>query len=157
MNNLIYPIALLVIILVLLVVTRVYAEAPTQSPHDTIETKRLASAIKAVENSPRNAIGASGERGIYQISEAVWQDNSQMPFEFANGSIPLCVDETEKVLFKHLSWIYRNVHRLNRPLTVHNVALVYHGGLERFRKNETRWSDNEYANRVLAVYQTTSK
>jgi hypothetical protein len=123
------------------------------SPPFVFNPEKLMAAIAAVENTPRNKQGASGERSEFQLTEDVWDEHSRHPFWWASSDQPTHRLETLRVVRAHLSRLYRLIsHEESTRLSEYAIFAAYKGGWTRFHENRIRPADIDYALRCLNVY-----
>lgn len=109
---------------------------------------RLLIAIRTVEEW-QGRDGASGERGPWQITRAVW--SLHMPgISFAKarqeGPARLCA-------LKHIAWLTRQLEARNVPATAFNLAACWNAGLTGYTTGRAPVRAYEYAGRVENLYQ----
>lgn len=120
----------------------IHAEAP-------LNMDRFLAAIAAVESGgDSRAIGHAGERSAYQITEAVWREETSLPFSRAFNDA-----DAFAVARKHaytLIWALRG-----RGITpdVRRLAIAWNGGIEAVILNKFANADvRSYGERVNALY-----
>ena len=113
-----------------------------------VNVSRLIAAIAAVETgNDDQAIGAAGERTRYQISRAVWEKYSDVPFVRAH-QYP---GDARKVARAYVAEIQK---RTGRRTSVYHIALAWNAGPN--RHVYTRHS-HDYARRVMNIYEEGTK
>lgn len=128
---------------------------PVVPPEVTIP--KLKAMIRAVEHTPWDFVGLAGERSSYGILEATWKMWSLKPFTWASSYDPMCVDETERVVSKHLAYIKGVLRKQGYTHTPYSVALFWKAGETRFTEHRTRFVDTEYAKRAMNIYEDVNQ
>ncbi len=114
-------------------------------------------AIAQVESGQnRKAIGKAGERGMYQVGKAAWDDASARLKAEGHYAFPWSKwrDATaqDMVAASHLRWIRANFHRLGMTdPTPEQLALVWNLGWTAARSQGFR--ANGYAFRVANLFR----
>ena len=115
-------------------------------------------AIAQVESGQnRKAIGKAGERGMYQVGKAAWDDASARLKAEGHYAFPWSKwrDATaqDMVAASHLRWIRSNFHRLGMTdPTPEQMALVWNVGWSEARSRDFR--ANDYALRVGNLFRS---
>jgi hypothetical protein len=115
------------------------------------------SAVAEVESGHnRRAIGKAGERGMYQVGKAAWDDASARLKAEGHYSFPWSKwrDATaqDMVAASHLRWIRSNFHRIGMTNpTPEQMALVWNVGWTAARERAFR--PNDYAFRVANLFR----
>ena len=119
----------------------------------------LLEAIAHVESGcNRKAVGAAGERGMYQVGEAAWKDAEERLKAEGHYRFPWSKwrDATaqDMIAATHLRRIRDNFKRIgiSAPLP-EQIALVWNLGWTAARNREFR--PNDYALRVGALFRST--
>lgn len=137
----------------------------------TINATLLLAAIAAVETGSHGAkdfaaVGREHERSRYQISEAVWREHTDKPFELA--STPEGQAEAERVAETHIVALYRRLEReaglLPSEITVDMLAYGWNSGggamvdrARRAKKDGKAFRATEYVKRVRALYDDAAE
>jgi len=118
-------------------------------------------AVAQVESGQnRKAVGKAGERGMYQVNKAAWDDASARLKAEGHYAFPWSKwrDATaqDMVAASHLRWIRANFHRLGMTdPTPEQLALVWNvgwtGAVSRM------FMPNEYAKRVANLFRLSSR
>ena len=114
-------------------------------------------AVAAVESGHnRKAIGAAGERGMYQVGKAAWDDASARLKAQGHYAFPWSKwrDATaqDMIAASHLRWIRANFHRIGMTdPTPEQLALVWNVGWS--AAVARRFSPNDYAFRVANLFR----
>lgn len=124
----------------------------TPSSTGAVNVPHLLDSIAGAENTKQWEIGPGGERSIYQISPAVWQTHSDLPFEQASRIGEKSQDRAWNVAHKHIDWIRARLYLLELDDTPYSIALVWHAGYGRCMAKKIRAIDREYAQRVENIY-----
>jgi hypothetical protein len=117
----------------------------------------LLECIAMVESGQnRKAIGKAGERGMYQVGKAAWDDASARLKAEGHYAFPWSKwrDATaqDMVAASHLRWIRANFHRLGMTdPTPEQMALVWNVGWSEARSRDFR--ANGYAFRVANLFR----
>ena len=115
------------------------------------------SAVAHVESGhDRRAIGKAGERGMYQVGKAAWDDASARLKAEGHYAFPWSKwrDATaqDMVAASHLRWIRSNFHRIGMTNpTPEQMALVWNVGWTAARERAFR--PNDYAFRVANLFR----
>jgi hypothetical protein len=118
----------------------------------------LLESIAMVESGHnRKAIGKAGERGMYQVGKAAWDDASARLKAEGHYAFPWSKwrDATaqDMVAASHLRWIRSNFHRLGMTdPTPEQMALVWNVGWSEARSRDFR--ANDYAFRVANLFRS---
>ena len=121
----------------------------------------LLEAIAEVESGHnRKAIGAAGERGMYQVGKEAWDDASARLKAQGYYAFPLSKwrDATAQdvIAAAHLRWIRSNFHRLGMTdPTPEQMALVWNVGWTAARERSFR--PNDYAFRVASIFRLSQR
>lgn len=118
---------------------------------------KLKAMIRAVENSRWDFVGLKGERSSYQILEDTWRMWSLKPFSWASSYEPMCVEETERVVSKHLAYLKGQLTKQGLVQTPYLVAVCWKAGLTRFTEHRLRFEDTEYGKMALNIYEDVNK
>ena len=119
----------------------------------------LLESIAQVESGMnRKAIGAAGERGMYQVGREAWKDAEERLKAEGHYRFPWSKwrDATaqDMVAASHLRWIRANFKRIGIPAPLpEQIALVWNLGWTAARNREFR--PNDYALRVGALFRST--
>jgi hypothetical protein len=108
----------------------------------------------------RKAIGKAGERGMYQVNKAAWDDASARLKAEGHYAFPWSKwrDATaqDMVAASHLRWIRANFHRLGMTdPTPEQLALVWNVGWTAARSQGFR--ANGYAFRVANLFRLSQR
>jgi hypothetical protein len=118
-------------------------------------------AVAAVESGHnRKAIGKAGERGMYQVGKAAWDDaNDRLKaeghhhFQWSKWRDATAQD---MIAASHLRWIRGNFHRIGMTdPTPEQMALVWNVGWTAARSQGFR--ANGYAFRVANLFRSQAK
>ena len=115
------------------------------------------SAVAQVESGHnRKAIGAAGERGMYQVGKEAWDDASARLKAEGHYAFPWSKwrDATaqDMIAASHLRWIRSNFHRIGMTNpTPEQMALVWNVGWTAARQRAFR--PNDYAFRVANLFR----
>ncbi len=115
------------------------------------------SAVAQVESGQnRKAVGKAGERGMYQVNKAAWDDASARLKAEGHYAFPWSKwrDATaqDMVAASHLRWIRANFHRIGMTdPTPEELALVWNVGWTAARSRDFR--ANDYALRVANLFR----
>jgi len=118
-------------------------------------------AIAHVESGMnRKAIGKAGERGMYQVGKAAWDDASARLKAEGHYAFPWSKwrDATaqDMIAASHLRWIRANFARVGIPApTPEQLALVWNVGWS--GAVERRFRPNDYAIRVANLFRLSSR
>ena len=104
----------------------------------------------------RKAIGKAGERGMYQVGKAAWDDASARLKAEGHYFFPWSKwrDATaqDMIAASHLRWIRSNFHRIGMTNpTPEQLALVWNVGWTAARSRDFR--ANDYALRVANLFR----
>jgi hypothetical protein len=114
-------------------------------------------AVAAVESGHnRKAIGKAGERGMYQVGKAAWDDANERlkreghyHFQFSKWRNPTAQD---MIAAAHLRTIRDNFKRIGKPdPTPEQLALVWNVGWS--GAVSRRFAPNDYAERVANLFR----
>lgn len=114
-------------------------------------------AVAQVESGQnRKAVGKAGERGMYQVNKAAWDDASARLKAEGHYAFPWSKwrDATaqDMVAASHLRWIRSNFHRIGMTNpTPEQLALVWNVGWTAARSRDFR--ANDYALRVANLFR----
>ena len=117
-------------------------------------------AVAAVESGHnRKAIGKAGERGMYQVGKAAWDDANERlkreghyHFQFSKWRNPTAQD---MIAAAHLRTIRDNFKRIGKPdPTPEQLALVWNVGWS--GAVSRRFAPNDYAERVANLFRLSS-
>ena len=114
-------------------------------------------AVAQVESGQnRKAVGKAGERGMYQVNKAAWDDASARLKAEGHYAFPWSKwrDATaqDMVAASHLRWIRANFHRIGMTdPTPEELALVWNVGWTAARSRDFR--ANDYALRVANLFR----
>ena len=100
-----------------------------------------------------SAVGKGGERGRWQISEAVWRQHSHDPFTHAH-----IYWKARVVAIRHMRWLRENIEV--EDVTPWNLACAWKCGIRYMDRAEDRQqylARLDYGRRVLALYMEESK
>jgi hypothetical protein len=117
-------------------------------------------AVAEVESGhDRKAIGKAGERGMYQVNKAAWDDASARLKAEGHYAFPWSKwrDATaqDMVAASHLRWIRANFHRIGMTdPTPEQLALVWNVGWS--GAVARKFMPNEYAERVGNLFRLSS-
>jgi hypothetical protein len=115
-------------------------------------------AVAAVESGHnRKAIGKAGERGMYQVGKAAWDDANERlkreghhHFQFSKWRNPTAQD---MIAAAHLRTIRDNFKRIGKPdPTPEQLALVWNVGWS--GAVSRRFAPNDYAERVGNLFRS---
>ena len=115
------------------------------------------SAVAEVESGHnRRAVGKAGERGMYQVGKAAWDDASARLKAEGHYAFPWSKwrDATaqDMIAASHLRWIRSNFHRIGMTNpTPEQMALVWNVGWTAARERAFR--PNAYAFRVANLFR----
>jgi hypothetical protein len=118
-------------------------------------------AVAQVESGQnRKAVGKAGERGMYQVNKAAWDDASARLKAEGHYAFPWSKwrDATaqDMVAASHLRWIRANFHRLGMTdPTPEELALVWNVGWT--GAVSRKFMPNEYAKRVANLFRLSSR
>ena len=118
------------------------------------------SAVAEVESGHnRKAIGKAGERGMYQVGKAAWDDASSRLKAEGHYSFPWSKwrDATaqDMVAASHLRWIRANFKRVGKPdPTPEQIAVVWNLGWSAAVARS--FKPNDYALRVGNLFRLSS-
>ena len=118
-------------------------------------------AVAEVESGHnRKAIGKAGERGMYQVNKAAWDDASARLKAEGHYAFPWSKwrDATaqDMIAASHLRWIRANFHRLGMTdPTPEELALVWNVGWS--GAVARKFMPNEYAERVGNLFRLSSR
>jgi len=118
-------------------------------------------AVAQVESGQnRKAVGKAGERGMYQVNKAAWDDASARLKAEGHYAFPWSKwrDATaqDMVAASHLRWIRANFHRLGMTdPTPEELALVWNVGWS--GAVSRKFMPNEYAKRVANLFRLSSR
>ena len=118
-------------------------------------------AVAQVESGQnRKAVGKAGERGMYQVNKAAWDDASARLKAEGHYAFPWSKwrDATaqDMVAASHLRWIRANFHRLGMTdPTPEQLALVWNVGWS--GAVSRKFMPNEYAKRVANLFRLSSR
>ena len=118
-------------------------------------------AVAQVESGQnRKAVGKAGERGMYQVNKAAWDDASARLKAEGHYAFPWSKwrDATaqDMVAASHLRWIRANFHRLGMTdPTPEQLALVWNVGWT--GAVSRKFMPNEYAKRVANLFRLSSR
>jgi len=114
-------------------------------------------AVAAVESGHnRKAIGKAGERGMYQVGKAAWDDANERlkreghyHYQFSKWRNPTAQD---MIAAAHLRTIRENFKRIGKPdPTPEQLALVWNVGWS--GAVSRRFAPNDYAERVANLFR----
>ena len=117
-------------------------------------------AVAAVESGHnRKAIGKAGERGMYQVGKAAWDDANERlkreghhHFQFSKWRNPTAQD---MIAAAHLRTIRDNFKRIGKPdPTPEQLALVWNVGWS--GAVDRKFRPNDYAERVANLFRLSS-
>ena len=114
-------------------------------------------AVAQVESGhDRKAVGKAGERGMYQVNKAAWDDASARLKAAGHYAFPWSKwrDATaqDMIAASHLRWIRANFHRIGMTdPTPEQLALVWNVGWS--AAVARRFSPNDYAFRVANLFR----
>jgi hypothetical protein len=114
-------------------------------------------AVAQVESGQnRKAVGKAGERGMYQVNKAAWDDASARLKAEGHYAFPWSKwrDATaqDMIAASHLRWIRSNFHRIGMTNpTPEQLALVWNVGWTAARSRDFR--ANDYALRVANLFR----
>jgi hypothetical protein len=117
-------------------------------------------AVAAVESGHnRKAIGKAGERGMYQVGKAAWDDANERlkreghyHYQFSKWRNPTAQD---MIAAAHLRTIRDNFKRIGKPdPTPEQLALVWNVGWS--GAVSRRFAPNDYAERVANLFRLSS-
>jgi hypothetical protein len=117
-------------------------------------------AVAAVESGHnRKAIGKAGERGMYQVGKAAWDDANERlkreghhHFQFSKWRNPTAQD---MIAAAHLRTIRDNFKRIGKPdPTPEELALVWNVGWS--GAVDRKFRPNDYAERVANLFRLSS-
>jgi len=120
----------------------------------------LLECIAVVESGQnRKAVGKAGERGMYQVGKAAWDDANERlkreghhHFQFSKWRNPTAQD---MIAASHLRWIRSNFKRIGVAApTPEQIALVWNVGWS--GAVERRFKPNDYAIRVANLFRLSS-
>jgi hypothetical protein len=117
----------------------------------------LLECIAMVESGQnRKAVGKAGERGMYQVGKAAWDDANERLKAEGHYAFPWSKwrDATaqDMVAASHLRWIRSNFHRLGMTdPTPEQMALVWNVGWSEARSRD--FQANDYAFRVANLFR----
>jgi hypothetical protein len=117
----------------------------------------LLECIAVVESGQnRKAVGKAGERGMYQVGKAAWDDASARLKAEGHYFFPWSKwrDATaqDMIAASHLRWIRSNFHRIGMTNpTPEQMALVWNVGWTAARERAFR--PNDYAFRVANLFR----
>ena len=118
----------------------------------------LLECIAVVESGQnRKAVGKAGERGMYQVGKAAWDDASARLKAEGHYAFPWSKwrDATaqDMVAASHLRWIRSNFYRIGMTdPTPEQLALVWNVGWTNARSRDFR--ANDYAFRVANLFRS---
>ena len=118
-------------------------------------------AVAQVESGQnRKAVGKAGERGMYQVNKAAWDDASARLKAEGHYAFPWSKwrDATaqDMIAASHLRWIRSNFHRIGMTNpTPEQLALVWNVGWTAARSRDFR--ANDYALRVANVFDSLGR
>ena len=118
-------------------------------------------AVAQVESGQnRKAVGKAGERGMYQVNKAAWDDASARLKAEGHYAFPWSKwrDATaqDMVAASHLRWIRANFHRIGMTdPTPEQLALVWNVGWTAARSQGFR--ANGYAFRVANLFRLSQR
>ena len=118
-------------------------------------------AVAQVESGQnRKAVGKAGERGMYQVNKAAWDDASARLKAEGHYFFPWSKwrDATaqDMIAASHLRWIRSNFHRIGMTNpTPEQLALVWNVGWS--GAVSRKFMPNEYAKRVANLFRLSSR
>ena len=128
----------------------------------SISIQLLLAAIASVETgsqaNPDLAIGHAGERGRFQLSQAVWEQHAKdygvLPGDFAaDASDPVIAASRAEA---HLLWLTKQLEAHGRPVTVETLAEAWRSPAATFAGHATA-GVKDYAQRVANLYDDAAK
>lgn len=126
---------------------------------EPLDLARMAECIRQVENSKLEHVGAAGERGLYQITPAVWHQHSSAPHHWASSSREVCRAETLRVVLAHLTHLRVQLacQRPPFPDTPYFVALAWGAGATATIERTASAEKRSYAARAQNLYFSPTK
>jgi hypothetical protein len=130
-------------------------EIEARSKCAVIDFGHLAEAIREVENSRFDAIGASGERSEWQIKPGTWKEYSNTPHNLASERA--MQTEARQVATVHLHWIAGFLEKQHEHVQPYTIALCWNAGTHRFLLRECTGQQRQFAVRVENAYAELTK
>lgn len=127
---------------------------------EPLSVQRMAEAIRHVENAKlESPPGPAGERGVYQITLAVWQQHSSAPHAWASSSREVCRAETYRVVLRHLDHLRVQLATAKPaiPDTPFFVALSWSAGAAATINRTSSDAKRDYAQRAQNCYLSLSR
>jgi hypothetical protein len=88
---------------------------------NVVDIARLLAAIAEVESGDDpNARGWAGERSVYQLTEAVWREETHLPFSRAFNPT-----DADAVARKHIFTLISRLRERHIPVTAFNLARLW--------------------------------
>jgi hypothetical protein len=112
-----------------------------------INFDRLVECIAQVEDAHTTFVGKSGERSRFQITKAVWEQHSQMPFYVASLTTPYALEEQYRVALAHVNYLYC---AMENP-SPWRIAAAWNGGLKGLQYGPF-FAARQYADHVRNLY-----
>jgi len=103
-------------------------------------------------DSVNRPIGAAGERGRLQFTEARWSELSIKPFRWADSRQNFAIKETHRVETVHVLDLIRKCGKLHRRATPYLVAALHCAGYEAVASGHIAAMKSDFAVRAAAVY-----
>lgn len=123
------------------------------SPRVRIDSRRVARAIRVVENWDGRSVGKSGELGPYQMLPSTWCMFSKRPLWWAWSAQPECRLEQDDAAFREVEWIRARLPKLGFGDSVWAVGLVHNAGYGHVAAGLAEPRHRGFADRVRAVYE----
>jgi hypothetical protein len=157
-NNTSYIVILATLILVFSVigVRSAHARSAKQKQREIVDLDRVLEAIRSVEHWDGRSVGASGERGPWQMTRDTWRQFSHHPFHWAGGRGKWFFEEQRAVAYRYLLWIETQFEHANHPITPYSLALAWTAGVNAVLHNEPRRpsrAKHDYAERAENLYR----
>ena len=115
------------------------------------DVSKLLRAIATKEGQAQDAIGPHGERSIYGITPAVWEQHyGEWPFA-------LCTADPHVAFhcaWKHCQWLANELSKAGYPPSAYCIAAAWHSGLKGYLALAQAGRESEYGKDVLAIYNS---
>ena len=120
------------------------------------DVSKLLICIAQKEGQAQDAIGPHGERSIWGITKAVWNDHMDTKDEYAMG-FAVCTESpfwARRVAIKHINWLAHELSKAGYAPSAYCIAAAWHLGLAGYVKLAKAGGESQYGKDVLAIYNS---
>jgi len=117
-----------------------------------IDLTKFLACIAQKEHMQQDAIGPHGERSIYGITRAVWEQHRKHQAEWNFETCSSDVFWARQCAITHLQWLANELGKAGYPANAYTLGACWHHGLAGYLAMAKAGKTSEYGKDVLALY-----